>query len=872
MSHKFIPGFRGLDAKLFVSNNAAYVNFDDQDLVMSYPRVYAQDSLIHHLSADLFFNKSESGWALVANDVKLNLKKTHAVGSLALTSNQDMSSPLLDLAFDLEGGDLSDAQYYIPAKIMKPNAVEWIKKSLLGGDLKTAKIIHYGHVREYPYKENEGTFQVEIGLENGLLEFAETWPRIDSINGLFKLNSHSFQFYANKAKSLGNDLSEVLVEFPDFFADKVLHIAGDIKGGTGNKLHYLHESPLEDMFAAHIESLQAEGDSQLNLKLAIPLVDVKKTTINGLLKLSKNHLFSEQWKLDLTNLGGDFTFTEKSFKSKLVTGKIYDTAINGSIDTIDSGDGHQLQIRGLGLFSSAAIQKGINSYMSNAVWSKLLKGETQLRSTLTIPFKTNGDAGSKIKLQLGSDLRGMALDFPRPLGKKADDTVNFALDMDLSGAIRDIGLLYGDYNAILRARVSEKEFKVDRGGIGLMQTAKLPEEVGFNFTGRLPEFSWTEWSKFLFPENPQDSLFEKGGGASLFFDVSLDKAEVFNKEFENVRVHASQAVEYWSLRLSGPEIQGEIKVPLDPTRVPLSLNLNKLYVAKSLPGEEAGQLDPESFFNINANIKDLVYNKIKLGHLILKTSSIDGGKKIENMSLQPTGSKLDFAGKWMNLADGGQQTQLSVDLNATKFGKTLESWDFKDVMLGGKGNIKLDLNWKADPMDFDFKLLNGQIDVALEDASLLDFDIGAAKLFTVLLPRRLLLDFRDVARDGLYFDSINGRYNIQSGEAFTDNFLLKGPVADLKLAGKLGLADRTFDQVVTVNRRLLGDSIPLVGTVITADPILSGSIFVIKKLFEKQIDDILSVQYTIEGSWGAPVIKPVESAPKASEQNDILSE
>jgi uncharacterized protein YhdP len=304
------------------------------------------------------------------------------------------------------------------------------------------------------------------------------------------------------------------------------------------------------------------------------------------------------------------------------------------------------------------------------------------------------------------------------------------------------------------------------------------------------------------------------------------------------------------------------------------MNLKRLYITEELPIEKAEAIDPTDLPVLDIHVSDLRYKAMTLGQFELQTVKVQDGQETQSLLLKSSGATITASGNWLNKSDNAQQTTVTAEVKASKLGKALDAWDYKDVLDGGAGTINVNAQWAGSPTDFSLETVKGTVDIKLTDASLLDFDIGAAKLFTVLLPRRLLLDFRDVARQGLYFDKINGKYQIESGNAFTDGLTLRGPVADINLAGKLGLASRTFDQVVTVNRRLLGDSIPLVGTVIPgAGPIVGGGLFVMKKLFEKQIDDILSVQYTIEGTWGSPVITPVKkTSPDAEGSKSTLSD
>ncbi len=134
------------------------------------------------------------------------------------------------------------------------------------------------------------------------------------------------------------------------------------------------------------------------------------------------------------------------------------------------------------------------------------------------------------------------------------------------------------------------------------------------------------------------------------------------------------------------------------------------------------------------------------------------------------------------------------------------------------------------------------------------------------LPRRLLLDFSDVFRKGFGFDRIRGSFTIEDGDAYTNNLYMEGPAARVEIAGRTGLADQDYDQLVTVTPRLT-DSLPLLG-VLAATPQVGAAILAFQKLFQPQIDDATKDQYTITGRWNEPVIKKLKSPGETADSAD----
>ena len=81
-------------------------------------------------------------------------------------------------------------------------------------------------------------------------------------------------------------------------------------------------------------------------------------------------------------------------------------------------------------------------------------------------------------------------------------------------------------------------------------------------------------------------------------------------------------------------------------------------------------------------------------------------------------------------------------------------------------------------MTLHYPSLGGSFNVSMGRGQFLQAEPGVAKLLGVLslqaLPRRLLLDFRDVFSAGFTFDTIRGDVLIQQGIASTRNLQMKG--------------------------------------------------------------------------------------------------
>jgi uncharacterized protein YhdP len=126
----------------------------------------------------------------------------------------------------------------------------------------------------------------------------------------------------------------------------------------------------------------------------------------------------------------------------------------------------------------------------------------------------------------------------------------------------------------------------------------------------------------------------------------------------------------------------------------------------------------------------------------------------------------------------------------------------------------------------------------------------------VALPRRLSLDFRDVLDKGFGFDEISGDFRIEDGNAYTCNLSLKGPAADIGIAGRAGLGSRDYDQtaIVSVN---VGNTLPIVGAVV-AGPQVAAALIIFSQIFKKPLQEMGQIYYGIEGSFDDPLVETAD--------------
>ena len=194
-----------------------------------------------------------------------------------------------------------------------------------------------------------------------------------------------------------------------------------------------------------------------------------------------------------------------------------------------------------------------------------------------------------------------------------------------------------------------------------------------------------------------------------------------------------------------------------------------------------------------------------------------------------------------------------MTIHGDDLGRMLGSLGFDgNVVTGGTTDVSLRGAWAGAPAQFALERMVGVMHFLSTDGRLTRVKPGVTgRVFGLLtitsLPRRLVLDFGDLFKDGFEFDRIDGSFAIEYGDAHTDDLFMESDTARFDVVGRTGLVIKDYDQLVTVTPKI-SSSLPLV------------PLWLAQKLLDRNVfDKAFSYQYTIGGAWDAPEVEFVKT-------------
>ncbi len=148
--------------------------------------------------------------------------------------------------------------------------------------------------------------------------------------------------------------------------------------------------------------------------------------------------------------------------------------------------------------------------------------------------------------------------------------------------------------------------------------------------------------------------------------------------------------------------------------------------------------------------------------------------------------ELRASGDWVRDVQG-ERSDFNIRITSESLGTVLEAMDISSAMQGGQTMVHFDAWWNGPPAAFALERLNGEMDLSIIQGNILTADPGAGRMLGLLslteLPRRLALDFRDVFNEGFSFDEASGTMQLENGNSYTDDLLLKSTAAEISIVG-----------------------------------------------------------------------------------------
>ncbi|MGE4657806.1 MAG: AsmA-like C-terminal region-containing protein, partial [Gammaproteobacteria bacterium] len=767
--------------------------------------------------------------------------------NLELTIPLDSSSPSLEIESNILKFNAASLKQYIPAKKMPPKVVEWLDHAILAGQIKEGWLNFAGSLDAFPFDGGEGALQGFARLENGVVQFMEDWPLAENLTGTMEFFNTGFKGRGS-GQILGYRSHDILVSFKDL-RDGTMTVQAAAAGAMKDFVSLLKGVPtILEYLGPELQRLDSgAGYSEVSVDLSLPLRNPTSYKLEADLKILDGELFVEGFSPRATEINGTLNLRQGVVTGEGITAKW----LNGPVLA------HILRTNEIGYRTRLDFDGEVDAKALGATFDLpfigYLDGWTQWRGSLFLPADSN-ELRAPLKINIGSSLSGLALKFPDPMFKAASEPTNFSADFLFSpGQLEVRGNLGVARRFMLNFRNQDSGLIFSRGGVRFGGADPLlPSEEGLLIQGFLPLLRLDDWLDI----SPGASSRTWHGLGLFDVNLMISEFSAFGQRLGNSDLDISRVGTQWFVDIESEAVAGKLVVPSDLSgRGQIRADMSRLYLS---PKDENSmqEADPRDLPGFLVQAEQFAIGNRQLGRLEADIQADPLGLRVVSFRAAGESFAVGGDGSWFD-GPSGPVTRFALTLNSTDVAATLTALGFSPVAEGEYADFTAGISWSGPPSTNWSEHVNGNVTVHMKEGSVLDLEPGAGRVVGLMsitaLPRRLALDFRDVFNRGLVFDELTGDFTIVDGNAYTDNFKLTGPVAEIGVVGRTGLRDRDWQQQAVVTAEP-GNMLPTVGAILGGGGV-GAALLIFTQIFKEPLKGIGRASYCLTGTWDEPVVE-----------------
>lgn len=801
-AHNGAPAASSVQGHIYVDRRGGYVDTyaAEQPVEIEFPELFSARWQFPRFKALVAWQIDGALIRVFSEDMRLGVgEQTELVGGFDLRLDQH-GDDNLGLQVQIENGDAAMIADLVPEYAVAPALYKWLTTAIEAGRISSGA--YYGH-GQIGAGAPPGSFMSAMWyqFEEAILRYDPEWPAVTGARGRVEVHNGSAVVSVEQANSGGLQLRPSTVrlvtdnESPMVSVNTAAHVPAQAID------FWMKNSPLGEVAGDGLSQISLTGSADLQLALRLPLNQPRQFSVDALVAANDVDLQHLPSGLKWMQIRGQARYrSEQGFSGAPMQG-----IFQGQPVTIGLGINEQdgLTVTQSGQLDAEALRQLVD-VAADASYG--ISGGLTYSADLVLM------AASPPELELYSDLRGLAIDWPGSLEKAMTETAPLRLTLDSS--VKD-GVAFG--------------VNWENRGHGYVRTLD---------TG---------------------------------FDARVDYLQLGSSRLSDINISALDLDKQWTVRLDSDLVSGRIEVPNDGSE--LTVDLQHLNLPRnnsqepaptaaanlrdSVDSGAAAELRPQDWPSANVRIARLALAGEPLGQWSFLLRSQAGGVNIG--SIEGKLDSLALAGELNWLLQG--QNQVSRFKGSVTGGQLAELGGLfgADIPLENLAtNIELALEWPGRPDQFGLKQLSGNISMTLEDGVILQQN-SSAQLFRVFnllntdtLWRRLQLDFSDLYERGVAFDALSGKAQIANGLLTLDPELqIVGPSGAFKLSGTTDMAAESLDMRLVVVVPLT-QNLPLAALLMGAGAPIGGALFVLDKILGDPLSKLTSASYKVSGTWDDP--------------------
>ena len=847
------PGMSGVSGQLRADQDHGKLQLNAREVRYELPRMFRDVLEADAVEGLIDWQLDGSGVTVRSSALRLRGEGGSASAQVQVFVPRDGSSTIVDLSAHGENLEVASAGRYVPGHKLQAKTLEWFDRAFVAGRIRAADFDMQGPIRSFPFRNDEGTFKASAQIEGATFAYHDAWAPATDIDARVEFRNEGMSVEATSLQVGALRSSEAKAEIADL-KDAELQIEAVSSGDLHDALQFLKDSPIGPAIGPQLGDVDGQGALSADLKLLLPIKRMADREIEITARVEDGTVTHRHIDAPVRGLHGTLTVQNTLISAADLNG----SWLNGPLQIDVSPRGRTRSALSASGRATAAQLKPLLALPDSIT----ISGATDWR--VTTSFLAGESAGTQEqRVQLVADLRDFGFELPRPVGKLEGEERTLKLDVAFERRDRVLArATLGDIRALLRVQQSSGKWKLERGGLRADGIApSLPSHRGLRIEGAIERFALDEWLSLRGPPGQGKALSDYLQAAN----VRIGMFELYGYQWSDLRGILQATPSGWRVDVSGPEAVGQVIIPQSFTgTAPIRAALERLVLTKSKrerTERDEAPIDPRALPTLDVHIADLHLGERRIGAVDLQASRAPTGLRFDRMDISGTSVQAEGRGEWLASAQGSRSS-LTATVTSSDVAATLTALDYTPFLQAERGEIRANLSW---PGGYDANILeeaSGEISVRADAGQIVNLQPGAGRmlgLFSVAaLPRRLALDFSDLTEKGLSFDSIEGDFELRAGNAYTSNLLLRGPAAEIGIAGRTGFGTRDYDQTAIVTGNL-GASLPVAGA-LAGGPAVGAALLLFSQVFKEPLKGMTRGYYRITGPWENPNVERIEAS------------
>jgi len=853
---------RGFSGELAANQDGGRLQIATRNTEVELPALFTAPIGAQSISGLLVWRVTEDAIHVLSDNIRVQMPSLESESRFELDWPRNGDSPQIDLTATAVASDVRNIVPLLPLKKFPATVGGWLDRAIIAGRVPRADIKFSGPLRKFPFDDDEGVFNIDMDIEEGILDFADRWPRVDGFDAQIVFDGASLVSRRNSGRIGRIIFRNSEVRIVDL-RKGLLEISGRQPVPINAALDFLRRSPVADAIGPVIDKVTGVGAVDADLRLALPVMRPAEFELEIVIAANGVDLGMTNLDWGLSDLDGTLTIRNTRFHADGMTATLLGEPV--TLDMRPATDSSELY----GQFIHIAGRTPVERWMQtlSLPFANRVEGPADWNALVLIPQRQM-DTKPPVHIIVRSDLVGVESHLPDPLAKPLAGVR--ALEVDVAfpaeGRLEVSGRLRPELTWAFELESVEEAWQISRGAVHAgSATAIVPAGDGVEISGRLHFLRFDDWLALA-----DDDGVDAGTGQLDWQEtwheavIDINRFAVFGQQFTDVQLEAHQDEQNWQVAIEAPAIAGHITVPLDlDSGRPIGLNMERLWLTDTEPGvqDDSEPADPREVPSVEVEVDDFIIDDMHFGSLSTTIRNVAGGVLVEPIKMQAPTFTIEGDGAWLVHPndDTLRETRLALSLNGTDIKAVMTALGYDPVIDGKSIVASGDLIWLGGPSGDFLQRADGTFTISMKDGSLLAVDPGGGRILGVLslaaLPRRLSFDFSDVFDEGLGFDTLKGDFTVDDGNAYTCNLGMEGSVADMGIVGRAGMGARDYDQLAVVRPHV--SHLLAVGGTVVGGPVVGAAMLLFSQIFHKPLSTLGESYYRVTGSWDDPTVEQI---------------